>query len=322
MADKSIFILGSFVVACSAKVPRFPRDGESLAAEIVTIEPGGKGLNLAIAARRLGAQVAGLLAVGNDLASAFAAPALARAGLPARMLLNLPGKTGSGIGFIDARGETRLAIDAGVNHAVSADHVRAMADEIAAAALVMAQFEIGDEPIREAFGLARQGGVATLLNPSPFRPIAPDILANTDILIVNETEAQALAMSMAGCPAGEDGGPEGFAERLGPTVLTLGPRIVVQTLGPAGAVAVTRDGVIVQPALPVAALDSLGAGDAFAAAFGVGLAQGLDVPAAMRQAAAAGALTTARTGVFEALPTQGAIAALLAAHGGQGPGKS
>ena len=78
MADESIFVLGSFVVSCSAKVSRFPRPGESLAADIVTIEPGGKGLNLAVAARRLGAGVDGLLAVGDDIASAFAAPALAK----------------------------------------------------------------------------------------------------------------------------------------------------------------------------------------------------------------------------------------------------
>lgn len=317
MADKPIFVLGSFVVSCSAKVARFPQDGESLAAEIVTIEPGGKGLNLAVAARRLGARVEGLLAVGDDLAAAFAAPALARAGLPARMLLALPGKTGSGVGFIDARGETRLAIDAGVNAAVSTGHVRAMAGEIAAAALVMAQFEIGDEPIREAFALARQAGVTTLLNPSPFRAVAPDILSNTDILIANETEARALGPSLTGGP---DEGAD-FAGRLAPALLALGPRIIVQTLGPAGAVAVTCDGVIVQPALPIAAADSLGAGDAFAAAFGVGLARGLGIPAALRHAAAAGALTTTRAGVFDALPTLDEIVDLLAAHDRHKPGE-
>lgn len=314
MADKSIFILGSFVVSCSAKVSHFPREGESLAAEIVTIEPGGKGLNLAIAARRLGADVDGLLAVGDDLASAFAAPALARADLPARMLLSLPGKTGSGVGFTDARGETRIAIDAGVNRALSAEHVRAVAGSIAAAAMVMAQFEIADAPIREAFGLARRAGVATLLNPSPFRPIAPEILASTDILVVNETEAQALAASIAQGGDGE-ADPGRFTERLGPTLLERGPRIVVLTRGAAGAVAVTRNGTVWQAALPVEALDSLGAGDAFAATLGVGLSRGLPLSEAMLQAAAAGALTTARPGVFDALPSPEAIAALIAAQG-------
>ena len=57
MTSRPVFVLGSFVIACSAKVPRFPRPGEALAADIVTIEPGGKGFNLAIMARRLGMAV-------------------------------------------------------------------------------------------------------------------------------------------------------------------------------------------------------------------------------------------------------------------------
>jgi ribokinase len=310
MSDGSIFVLGSFVVSCSAKVSRFPRPGESLAADIVTIEPGGKGLNLAIAARRLGAQVDGLLAIGDDIAAAFAAPALALAGLPETMLIRLPGKTGSGVGFTDAQGETCLAVDSGVNRSLSTDHVRAANGRITTSAMVMAQFEIGDAPIREAFALARRAGVATLLNPSPFRPIPPEVLADTAILVVNQTEAVALAAEIL--PGSRDAAePERFIEELGPALLALGPRLVVLTLGAAGAVAVSVDGAIGQPAVPVEAVDSLGAGDAFAAALGVALSRGLPTADALRQAAAAGAVATLTAGVFHALPTQGDIDQLL-----------
>ncbi|PTM40014.1 PfkB family carbohydrate kinase [Bosea sp. 124] len=310
MADESIFVLGSFVVSCSAKVSRFPRPGESLAADIVTIEPGGKGLNLAVAARRLGAGVDGLLAVGDDIASAFAAPALAKASLPATMLIRLPGKTGSGVGFTDAQGETCLAVDAGVNRALSAGHVREAAARIAAAAMVMAQFEIADEPIRAAFALARQAGVPTLLNPSPFRAIPAEMLADTHVLVLNQTEAEALAAEIlpgASAPAE----PGRFVAELGPALLALGPELVVLTLGAAGAVAVTAEGAIGQAALQVEAVDSLGAGDAFAATLGVALSRGLATADALRQAAAAGAIATRRAGVFEALGTQADIDQLL-----------
>lgn len=310
MADGSIFVLGSFVVSCSAKVQRFPRPGESLAADIVTIEPGGKGLNLAIAARRLDAEVDGLVAVGEDIASAFAAPALEKARLPATMLIRLPGKTGSGVGFTDAQGETCLAVDSGVNRALSAGHVQDAAARIAACAMVMAQFEIGDEPILAAFALARQAGVPTLLNPSPLRPIPPKMLADTDILVLNQTEAEALAADIL--PGrGEPAEPNRFIEELGPALLACGPKLVVLTLGAAGAVAVTAEGAIGQAALPVDAVDSLGAGDAFAAALGVALSRGRSTADALRHAAAAGAIATRRAGVFEALPTQAEIDQLL-----------
>ena len=314
MANGSIFVLGSFVVSCSAKVPRFPRPGESLAADIVTIEPGGKGLNLAVASRRLGANVNGLLAIGDDIAAAFAAPALAKADLPATMLVHLPGKTGSGVGFTDAAGETCLAVDAGVNRALSAAHVRDRADAIAASAMVMAQFEIGDEPIREAFALARQAGIPTLLNPSPFRPIPPELLADTQILVVNQTEAQALAAEILP-GASEPAEPSRFVEELGPALLALGPDLVVLTLGAAGAVAVTAEGAIGQAAIPVEAIDALGAGDAFAAALGVALSRGAGTAQALLQAAAAGAIATRRAGVFDALGTQADIDQLLGMQG-------
>lgn len=310
MAGKAVFVLGSFVVACSAKVSRFPRPGESLAAETVTIEPGGKGLNQAIMARRLGAEVDGLLAVGDDLAAAFAPPALERAGLPPSMLVRLTGCTGSGIGFTDASGETCLAIAPGANLALTAEHVRERAAAIAAAGLVTAQFEIGDAPIEAAFRLARQAGVATLLNPSPFRAIPAAILTLTSILIVNETEARSLAAAL-GRDADEAGIAQHFARELGPALLEQGPDLVVLTRGAAGALAMAAGAQpIAQAGFPVETVDSLGAGDAFAATLGVRLAAGRPVPEALRDAAAAGALTTTRHGVFDALPTLAAIEAL------------
>lgn len=310
MIDKPVFVLGSFVVACSAKVARFPRPGESLAAETVTIEPGGKGLNQAIMARRLGAEVDGLLAVGDDLAAAFALPALKRAGLPPSMLVRLAGSTGSGIGFTDAAGETCLAVASGANLALTAEHVGQRAQAIAGAALVTAQFEIGDAPIEAAFALARQAGVPTLLNPSPYRAIPAATLALTSILIINETEARELATTL-GVEREAATEPQRFAGELGPALLERGPRLVVLTRGAAGTVAVAAEaGAITQAGFPVETIDSLGAGDAFATTLGVRLAMGRPLPDALRDAAAAGALTTTRHGVFDALPTADAIAAM------------
>lgn len=309
MLDKSIFVLGSFVLACSAKVGRFPRPGESITAERVTIEPGGKGMNQAIMARRLGVAVDGLMAVGDDLAASFAVPALEHADLPETMLVRIAGQTGSGVAFIDATGETSLAIASGVNLALSAAHVREKARAIEGAALVAAQFEIADAPIREAFALAQRAGVPTLLNPSPFRTIHDDILGSTSILIVNETEARGLA-AMFGWD--EDiATPPRFIAELGPAILERGPGLVVLTRGAAGAIAVMADAEpVLQPSFPVDAIDTLGAGDAFAATLGVRLAEGLPLAKALRDAAAAGALTTTRHGVFDALPSSDEIAAV------------
>jgi len=197
-----IFVLGSFVAACSAKVERLPRPGESLSAQAFTLEAGGKGFNLAVGAKRLGAAVDGVLAIGDDFFSHLAAPALEQAGLPLRMLRVHKGATGSGVGFTDATGENCLAVYSGANRLLGAADIRPARGAITSARLVLAQFEIGDEPIVEAFRLARQAGALTLLNPSPYRDVAAEILAQTSVLVLNRVEALQMGASLGLARAG------------------------------------------------------------------------------------------------------------------------
>lgn len=311
MAGQSIFVLGSFVVSCSAKVSRFPLPGESLAATSVTIEAGGKGFNLAVMARRLGMEVTGLLATGDDLAAQFAGPALARADLPQSMLVRLSGPTGAGIGFTDAQGETSLAVAGGANLALSAADVRSRANAIRGAAIVLAQFEASAPAVEESFALARRAGVPTLLNPSPFRELTPKLMRDTSMLIINETEARELARMINADPSAVDF-PDRFLSELSPAVRALGPEGIILTRGPAGAIASFRDATFVQPGFSVDVVDTLGAGDAFAGTLAVRLAQQVSFDQAMRDAAAAGALTTRHHGVFDALPSTDEIKKMTA----------
>lgn len=307
----SLFVLGSFVVACSARVGRLPGRGESAQAEHFIVEPGGKGFNLATAARRLGANVHSIFSIGDDVFAQTAEPAFAAAGFAPTRLRRCAGQTGSGIGFIDATGETCLAVYPGANLALVAEDVDAVADAVCAAQVVLAQFEIGDAPIAAAFALARRSGrTETILNPSPFRMPSDAILRHTTMLVVNEVEAMALGAAF-GCAAPLAG------QHLDPSVLSAlfarGPDTIVVTRGAAGATAYTRDAMpLVQPAFAVEAVDTLGAGDAFLAALGVALAQGAPLAASLRQAAAAGALATLTPGVFDALATRRELQTFLA----------
>lgn len=305
----SLFVLGSFVVSCSAKVAAFPRAGESLRARALTVEPGGKGFNQAVGARRLGAEVDGLLAVGDDLFGQFAQAAVAQADLPSAMLRQYPAKTGAGVGFINTRGENCLAVHPGANLELSAADVAACAAQISRAAITLAQFEIADAPIIEAFRLARAAGASTLLNPSPLRPLDPQLWESTSILVVNAIEAAQLAASLGG----DDDAPlrppttrdeaTAIARRL--LALGGGPEIVIITLGPGGAIARQRDqSPIYQDAFQVdGVVDTLGAGDAFIAALAVSFHESRSLESSLRRACASGALVASRTGVFTALPT-------------------
>jgi ribokinase len=310
-----IFVLGSFVAACSAKVAHLPRPGESLRAESFTLEAGGKGLNLAVGARRLGAQVDGLLAVGNDLFAQLAEPALARADLPPHMLRRHDTATGSGIGFTDADGENCLAVYPGANLALSATDVRGAAAALGRAKVVLAQFEIGDAPIAEAFAAAHGAGATTLLNPSPYRTVEPAILAHTGILVLNRVEAAHMAAAFGFAITDAARAPPAALAALAAPLLAHGPHTVIITLGADGALLCRPDmAALHQPAYPVAVVDTLGAGDAFSAGFAVGLVEERPWAECLRRASACGALATRRLGVFDALPRRHELDDFLASR--------
>lgn len=301
---RRIFVLASFVAACSVKVQRLPVAGETLAADSFLLEPGGKGLNVAVGARRLGAGVDGLVTAGDDHFGALAATILEREGLPPEMLVRVPGPTGAGVGLVDAAGENVIAVFPGANALLSADHV-ALADErLSRAAAVVAQFEIGDEPIAAAFLSARTAGVLTILNPSPYRPIPATVLASTDVMVVNATEAASLARDLA-VPPQDDA--------LAAALLAQRVQTLVVTRGASGAT-VWLNGELAHaaPAVPVAAIDTIGAGDAFLAGLVVGLVEECGWAEALRWGNACGAAVVSATGVIDCMPDRAAMLRLAA----------
>lgn len=308
--ETRVFVLGSFVAACSANVERLPAPGETLAATGFLLEAGGKGLNVAIGLRRLGLAVDGLIAAGDDLFGTLAAAALAEADLPAGMLRRVPGGSGAGVGLVDAAGETLIAVHPGANHLLSAEHVVSAEGDLRAARFVIAPFEIADAPIAAAFAMAAPGAVR-ILNPSPFRPIDPAILRHTDVLVVNQAEATDLARSLDVPVAGPDAPPAGW-DPLAAAAHGAGIETLVVTRGAKDATLWSRGRApIVQPSFAVECVDGIGAGDAFLAGLVKALASGLSSAEALRTAAACGALATTRSGAAHALPTPAEVAAFL-----------
>jgi ribokinase len=215
------------------------------------------------------------------------------------MLRQVEAKTGSGIGFTDSHGENCLAVCPGANLLLSAQDIRSVEQAVREAGLVLAQFEIGDEPILEAFALAHDAGIRTLLNPSPFRRIDQRMLEHTSVLVLNRVEVTQLAEAF-----GFGGqGPLNSLDDMAGTLLERGPELIVMTLGSEGAVAYRRGAPpLHQTPFPVKAIDSLGAGDAFTAGLAVGLLQGRPLPECLRRAAACGAIVCMGIGVFDVLP--------------------
>ena len=277
----TIVVVGSTMIDLVAYADRLPEAGETLIGSRFLQGFGGKGANQAVAAARFGASVRMVGAVGDDPNGRAIRANLEAQGVATDDVAIVAATSGVAPIWVDGAGMNRIIVIPGANVEVDPD-AAAAAVRAARPAVVLGQFEIPQRATAAAFRAARDSGAVTILNPAPGAPIEPGLLALTDWIAPNETEfAMIGGRPVAGVTADVDAAAvadaiDELAGRLGVgIVVTLGERGAA--LRPAGATAVEW---IASPV--VAALDTTGAGDAFVAAFGVGLALGWDPHAAAR----------------------------------------
>jgi ribokinase len=310
-----LFVVANFVLACCWQVPRLPKLGETLCASDLSIEPGGKGLNVAVGAKRLGNEVMALFGIGDDLAGDSLLKLLTQEGLANTHTYRFSGQSGHGAGLINAEGGNAIAVYPGANLLLTADHAALAAAEISRSAWIYGQFETSMPALLGCFQIAKQHGVPTALNPSPWQEISAELLALTDVLLVNEVEVLALLSldaplsgDLAECAATLASGCVEFWRKWQ-------GQLLVVTLGELGAVALRPEqAALTAPGFDITALDTVGAGDAFAAGLLHKLGENADLVNSLLFANACGALVASQVGVLAALPTQEMVACFIAAN--------
>lgn len=286
-----VAVVGSANLDLVATTERLPSPGETVLGIDYAEHPGGKGLNQAIAAARCGAQVSYVGAFGDDAAGGALRTVASHEGVDLSGSVTVAdAPTGRALISVEQAGENSIIVVPGAN-AILDDRI-----ELPPARVVLAQLEVPEPAVIAAFREARASGRPTLtvLNPAPAPPdgIADELLALCDVLIPNEHELQLLGGSEA--------------------LLARGVRTVVTTRGAAGVtVHAAGEDPWDLPAVAVDPVDTTGAGDAFCGALACRLASGEALNAAVRYAAAAGALATTRPGAVPSLPRHDAISALL-----------
>lgn len=299
-----VVVVGSLNNDVVVSVERLPLPGETVLGLEVRQHAGGKGLNQAVAAARIGAAVSLVGAVGDDDAGVRLRSVLAEEGID-DLLRTVPGlASGTALIEVDARGENRIVVVPGSNGLLADAHVTEAAASLEAPAVVLAQAEIPLTTVAAAMRWGRGCGALTVFNPSPAGPLPEGLLADVDVLVANEHEAALLA----GSPVSTSDEALTAARAL----RALGPRIVVVTRGADGSVwSSAADGDGSQQAFDVAAVDAVGAGDAYCGALAARLARGETIASAVRWASAAGALATTRPGAVPSLPHRDAVERML-----------
>ena len=278
----NIAVVGSVNLDIVAKADRLPVAGETITDATLNRFPGGKGANQALAARRLGADVALLACVGQD-ASAEEALALLRAGGVnldgCRAVADAP--TGTALIAVAASGENQIVVAPGANRHLLPDTLA-----LPRADAVICQLEV---PVATLEAVCEGADGLVCMNLAPALPVPESLAQCADLIVVNETEAQFYGES-----------------------LRRNAKLLAVTQGSRGA-ALYREGQEIATASPpaVSVVDTTGAGDTFTAALTVAIVEKMEPERALRFACAAGALATTVAGAQPSLPLRHEVDALL-----------
>ncbi|WP_250001874.1 ribokinase [Actinoplanes sp. M2I2] len=287
----NIVVAGSANMDLVGLAPRLPRPGETVLGDDFVMMAGGKGANQAIAASRAGGRTVFLGAIGSDAFGVNLNARLNGAGVDMQHVRTTYGPSGVAVIMVDREGENSILVAPGANNTF-VGLTEAEQAAIAAGDVLLCQQEIPVETVVAAARAARAGGTRMILNAAPARELPDELLADIDLLVVNEVEALMVA------------GGETIDV---PKLLSLVPRVVL-TLGGSGSRYADREGRDeTVPAFHVEVTDTTAAGDAFTGALAVAWGEGRDLVEAVRWANAAGAACVRRVGASNALPTRDEI---------------
>ena len=300
-----IVVVGSINMDIVTRTERFPTPGETLYASSTGFYPGGKGANQAVAASRLGANVAMIGAVGGDAFGVDIVRGLSRDGIDTRGVITVSeAATGVAIITVNAQGENSILLSPGANVQFSAAAVNANALPWDQCRVVLLQNEIAPVTNRNVILKAAERGIRVFYNPAPAFPMDDEVLMCIDTLVLNEHEA--------GVISGISVEDERSAESAVNALIERGARSVVLTLGSQGVL--YRGGIgapIRLPAFQVAATDTTAAGDTFIGALAVSVMEGKPMEDALRFAQAAAALSVTKQGAQSSIPSRRLVKSFL-----------
>ena len=292
-----IVVVGSINMDLVTQAPRFVGPGETILGERFLTVPGGKGANQAVAAARLGAEVALVGAIGDDAFSRQLHQSLAAENIDLSHTVQLDDCASGTASITVAGGENQIIVVPAANARVTPAQVEQARDMIDRADVLLVQMEIPLETVEATVRLGHRLGVPVILNPAPAQKLPTEWLQFVRYVTPNQHE---LAILLGADPT------EDFR-----TLIRRAPCPVVLTRGADGAWYRDRDDKDPhhQAGFKVKAVDSTGAGDTFNAALAVFLHLGLAV--AVHRACAAAALSVTQTGAQAGMPRLDELQAAL-----------
>lgn len=287
MTAPLVTVFGSLHYDIMVEAPDRPRKGETVTGHAWQPKCGGKGGNQAVSVARAGVRSAMIGAVGDDDFGRALVDNLARRGVDSRFVRVAAGAgSGMSVAIFDDDGDYGAVIVSGSNLSLGEKDIAAATEMVAQTAVLLLQNEVPEAANVAAARAVKAHGGRVVLNAAPARKLSGELIALTDIVIVNAIEAEFLAgVAVVDTLEG--------AAKAARMLIDCYPAAIV-TAGGEGVAYCGRDGeAFAMAAIPVNVVSTHGAGDEFVGAFAAGLARGHQVEAALAAANAAAALLVA-----------------------------
>jgi ribokinase len=283
----TIFNLGSINLDYFYRLPHLISAGETLAADDFNIALGGKGANQSVALAKAGGDVFHIGAFGNK--DELHLQELRNAGVNLEFVALLDMPSGHAIVMVDEKtGENQIILSPSANYNIEQVQIRKALQKANRSDWALAQNETC--LVNPFLSLAKEQGLRICYSAAPFvAEQTAGLIPLTDLLIVNEGEAEALSQ---------------FIEK---DITKLGLPHLIITLGPKGARYIGEQGSFLVSPFNVTAIDTTGAGDTFLGYVLADLSDGQTMQQAMSHASAAAALQITRQGALPAIPSRSEV---------------
>ena len=298
--QRPIVVIGSINMDLVSSVPHIPGAGETILATDFQTHPGGKGANQAVGVARLGYPVHMIGMVGRDAFGDLLREQLKNEGVDVSEVHTVDATTGTATILVDPAGENSIVVAAGANLRLSPTVLREHSAVIRGAGVILAQLEIPLETVLSLAEMCANANIPLILDPAPARGLPLGTLKGVTWLTPNETETRFYA--------GDASSDDEILSRL----FATGAKGAILKRGSLGSVVYGEDRVPHRvPAQAVKAVDTTAAGDAFNAAFAVGLMNRYDAIESAQFASAAAAVSVTRAGAQPSLATREEVFAVL-----------
>lgn len=271
---KNILVIGSLNADLMVQVDELPVPGETLTGNSYEILPGGKGMNQAICAAKLGANVTMAGCVGVDENATLLLNTLKENKVDHSHIRQIPDvSTGMAI-VTSSPKDNQIIVVPGANALVDKEYIDSIRHVIREADMVIVQFEIPLETVCYVIDICQEEQVSIILNPAPANSIDPQYIEKVNYIIPNETELESI-----------------FQDDY-KTILAKYPNKMIMSAGEHGAYYHDGTKLVNCKARTVEVVDTTGAGDAFNGALAVALLEGKKLEDAVNFANGIAAITT------------------------------